>query len=71
MNVTDVRMENIPLLLSTIKETALAKGFCFNMGDTNYPCVFRRTVLPGREGHSEKVNEIGRRLVREGDVTDS
>ena len=31
LNVTDVRRENIPLLWSTGGETALAKGFCFNM----------------------------------------
>ena len=31
----DVRKEVIPLLCSTIRETALAKGFRFNMMDTS------------------------------------
>ena len=57
--MTDVRRERIPLLWSTVKETALAKGFCSNMGDTKYPCVCRRTKLPGRGVHSEKVRELG------------
>ena len=59
--MTDVRRERIPLLWSTVGETALAKGFCSNMGDTKYLCVCRRTKLPGRGVHSEKVREIGRR----------
>ena len=29
--------------------------------DTKYPCVCRRTKLPGRGVHSEKVREIVRR----------
>ena len=36
----------------------LAKIFCSNMEDTKYPCVCRRTKLPGRGVHSEKVREI-------------
>ena len=43
-----------------VGETALAKGFCSNMGDTNYPCVCGRTKLPGRGVHCEKVRERGR-----------
>ena len=60
LNVTDVRRERIPLLWIT----ALAKCFCSVMGDTKYPCVCRRTKLPGRGVHSE-VRELGRRWVRE------
>ena len=44
-----------------MRERALAEGFCFNMGDTKYPCAFRRTELPKKDVHSEKVREIGRR----------
>ena len=61
LNVIDVRKQRIPLFWSTVMETALAKDFCFNTGDTKYPCVCRRTKLPGRGAHSEKVREIGRR----------
>ena len=43
--MTDVRRERIPLLLSSVGETALAKGFCSNMGDTKYLCFCRRTKL--------------------------
>ena len=32
--MTDVRRERIPMLWSTLAETALAKGFCSKMGDT-------------------------------------
>jgi len=60
-NVTDVRRERIPLVWSTVGETALAKGFCSNMGDTKYVCVCGRTKLRGRGVHCEKVREIGRR----------
>ena len=59
--MTDVRRERIPMLWSTLAETALAKEFCSNMGDTKYPCVCRKTNLPGKGVHSEKVREIGRR----------
>ena len=58
--MTDVRMERIPLLWSTVKERAWAKGLSLNTGDTKYPCVSRRVKLPGRGGHSEKVREIDR-----------
>ena len=57
--MTDVRMERIPLLWSTVKERAWAKGFSLNTGDTKYPCVSRRVKLPGRGGHSEKIRETG------------
>ena len=59
--MTDVRKERIALLWSTVGETALAKGFYSNMGGTMYPRVCRRTKLPGRRVHSEKLREIGRR----------
>ena len=54
LTVTDVRREWIQLLWtwSTDGETSLAKGFCSNMGDTEYPCVCRRTKLPGRGVHN-------------------
>ena len=56
--MTDVRREQFPLLWSTAGgEEALAKGFC-SLVDTKYPCVCRRTQLPGRGVHSEKVREI-------------
>ena len=67
--MTDVRMEQIPLLWSTVRETALAKGFCSNMGDTKYPCFCRRTKLLRRGVHSQ-VRDRGRRGVREEAVTD-
>ena len=59
--MTDLRKEQIPLLWSTVGETALAQGFCSNVGDTKYPFVCRRTKLPGRRVYSEKFREIGRR----------
>ena len=59
--MTDARREKIPLLWSTARERALAKGFCFNMGNMKNSCVCRRTKLPGRGAHSEKVRETGRR----------
>ena len=31
--MTDVGRERIPLLWSTVGETALSRGFCSNMGD--------------------------------------
>ena len=55
--MTDVRRKTIPLLWSTVGETALAKGFCSNLGDMKYQCVCRRTKLPGKDVHSE-VREI-------------
>ena len=39
----------------------LVKGFCSDMGDMKYSCVCRRTKLPGRGVHSEKVREVDRR----------
>ena len=60
--MTGVRREQIRLLWITVGETALVKGFCSNMGDTKYPCVCRRTKLPGRGVHSEKVREIGKEI---------
>ena len=59
--MTDVRREVIPLLWCTGGETAVAKGFCSNVGDTKYLCVYRRTKLPRRRVHSEKVIKIGRK----------
>ena len=46
--MTDVRRVRLPLLWSTVRETALAKCFCCNVGDTKYiyPCVCRRLGLP-------------------------
>ena len=61
LRVTDIRRERIPLLWSTVGETALPKGFYSKMGNTKrYPCVCRRAKLPGRGVRSEKVREIGR-----------
>ena len=37
--MTDVRREQILLVWSTVGETALAKRFCSNMGDTKNPFV--------------------------------
>ena len=48
-----VRWEKIPLLWSTVREKALAKEFSFNMGDAKYPCVSRRTKVPGRSVHNK------------------
>ena len=59
--MTDVRREIIPLLWSTVRERALVKGFSFDMADMKYSCVYRRTKLPGRGVHSEKVREIDKR----------
>ena len=43
----------------TLTERVLIKGFSFIMGNTKYPCVSRRTKLPGKGVNSE-VTEIGR-----------
>ena len=59
--MTNVRRGRIPLLWSTVAETALAICFCSSMGNTKYPCVCRRTKLSGRDAHNEKVREVGRR----------
>ena len=61
LHVTDVRRKKIILLWSTVRERALVKGFSFDMADMKYSCVCRRTKLPGRGVHSEKVRDIGRR----------
>ena len=71
MNVTDVRRERIPLLWSKVREIKLAKCFSCNTGDTKYPCVCRRTNLPGRSVDFEKVRETGRRCAREEVAKDS
>ena len=34
----EIRKERIPLLWSTVQETAMAKGFSFNIGDTKRDC---------------------------------
>ena len=60
LNVTNVRREIIPLLMSRVRERALAEGFSFNMGDAKCPRVCGRTKLSGRCVHSEKVREVGR-----------
>ena len=60
--MTDVRREKIQLW-STEGETGLAKGFCSNMEDTKYPCVSRRTKLPGRGVHNDMVTEIREHFV--------
>ena len=52
MNVRDVGRKRIPLLWSTVGERALAEGFRFNTANMKYPCVCRRTKLPGRGVHS-------------------
>ena len=38
-----------PLLWSTVRERALAKGFSFNMEDAKYQCICRRTRLKFRD----------------------
>ena len=50
----DIRRQRI------LRERALAKGFSFTMGDAKYGCACRRTKLPGRGVHSEKVRQIDR-----------
>ena len=50
------------MLLSAVRERALAEGFSLNVGDTRYPCVCRRTKPPEMDTlhvHSEKVREMG------------
>ena len=58
--MTDVRSGRIPLLWNPVGETALAKDFWSNMGDTKYLCVCRRTNLPGKCVYSVRGREIGR-----------
>ena len=67
MSVMDVRREIIPLLWSTSlgKRASPNVLVLINMGNTKSLCVCRRTKLPGRGVHSEKVREIGKRYVRE------
>ena len=50
-NYTDIYDGKIAALLSKSQR----QGFNFNMGDTKYPCVCRRTKLPGRGVHCEMV----------------
>ena len=57
--VTAVERKRIPLLWSKTAKTALAKGFCSNMGDTKYACVCRKTQLPRRDAHGEKEKHAG------------
>lgn len=45
-NTKDIGRESVPLLWSTVRETASAEGFCCNMGDTNYPYVCGRKNCP-------------------------
>ena len=44
----NVRREQILLLCGTVGETALAKGFCSNKGNTKYTCICRKMKLPGQ-----------------------
>ena len=55
--MTDVRWERIPLLWSTVRETALPNDFCSYMADSKHPCVRRGPKLPGKGVHS-KIREI-------------
>ena len=66
--MTAVRRERIPLLWSKVREITLAKCFTCN---TKYPCVCRRTNLPGRSVDFEKVRKTGRRCAREEVTKDS
>ena len=52
LEVTDITREIIPLLCSSGRERALVKGVGLNVGDAKYPCVYRRTKLPGGGVHS-------------------
>ena len=71
LNVTDVRRRRIPLLWSKVREITLAKCFSCNTGDTKYPCVCRRTNLPGRSVYFEKARETDRGCAREEVTKDS
>ena len=57
MNVTDITKETIPLSMSTVRQSRLAKGF--NL--LTWGCVCGRT-LPGRAVHSD-VRELGKGCV--------
>ena len=69
LDEADVRKLRMSLLWSTVGKTALAKGFCSYIGEAKYLCVCRRTKLPRRGVHSEKVREISWRWAREELVT--
>ena len=58
LNATDVNRETqiIPLLWYT--ERLMDKGFSLSCGMWSI-CVCRRTRLPGRSVHSEKIREVG------------
>ena len=60
----DVRREKIYFLWNTVNEH-WPKGFSSKIGNVEYLYFCRRTKLPGRGIHSEKVRETGRRRVRE------
>ena len=65
--MTDVRRERIPLLWSTVGDTALAKEFYYN----NYEgyevsvCLQKNETAWKVSIHSEKVRKTGRRRVKE------
>ena len=61
--MTDVRREGISLLWSTIRETALAKGFCSSVGGMKYSCVLKSEAAWNhwKGVHRENGREIGRR----------
>jgi len=58
--MADVKKE-YSVTLEHSSRNSTGQRFCSNMGDTDYQCICRRTKLPGRDLHSEKVREIGRR----------
>ena len=58
MNVTDITKETIPLSMSTVRQSRLAKGF--NL--LTWGCVSERTTLPGRAVHSD-IRELGKGCV--------
>ena len=49
------------IALEHSKRMSVEQRFLFNLGDTTYPFVCRRTKPPGRDARSEKVRETGRR----------
>ena len=53
--MTDVRRERIPLLWSTLGDTALAKGFCSNMGNTKYSVCLQKNEGTYSAKRSEKL----------------
>ena len=55
LNMMDVTRKQILLLCCMVGDTALAKGFCSNKGNTKYSCICRKTKLPV---HSD-VREVG------------